>query len=201
MAELPSARRPDGTQPDLPQMPATPARPATSAQPPRTPPPPTMAKGRPAETRRTEPEVGVNAVLKEKMRVMFGIREDDPVFAMMEVLGEFERGIYRANQSFSAGIQEKLEVLNKNFTSYKEAMTDAQESLESVQQLNATLLDVQTDIRMLSDHVETVKRLSEQITQTGYMDRMIKVMTPVIAALCGVVSGFVLAAIVLLLKK
>lgn len=130
----------------------------------------------------------------------FGIREDDPIFAFIEVLAEFEKGMWRTNEGLNQSIQEKLEILNKNFNAYKEAFGDAQPAVESVQQLNVEMVEFSQKFEMLADHVDGVKKLSEQITQTGYMDRMIKVMAPAIGCLGGVVIGFLLAAAVFLLK-
>lgn len=127
---------------------------------------------------------------------MFGIREDDPIFAMIAILGEFEKGMFQINKAISNDLQDKIDTIDKKFGDFKEAISDSQPLTDRLESLDMNLIDTSQNIQALDDHVGLIKKLGEQVTQTGYMDRMMKMLAPAFGALIGVVVGFISAAVV-----
>jgi hypothetical protein len=149
------------------------------------------------------PPPSVLTIVKEKLRVQFGIREDDPIFAMIEILAKFEKGLWEISGNINASIQQDLSKLMEAQRDMKGVLVDARDTKDSMEQLTASLVETGPRIQMMEDMIGKLQVLSEQITQTGHMDRLIRILSPAISALAGVAVGFIVAFVTafLLLKR
>jgi hypothetical protein len=139
------------------------------------------------------PPPSVLTIVKEKLRVQFGIREDDPIFAMIEILAKFEKGLWEISGNINASIREDLSKLLEAQRDLKGVLVDARDTRDAMEQLTASLVETGPRIEMMEDMIAKLQVLSEQITQTGHMDRLIRILSPAISALAGVAVGFIVA--------
>jgi hypothetical protein len=209
----PFSRRPDGSQPPLvlAAEEGSHAAAAGSAQVGIHQPPSALRKPTPASdtareivaSRRSSdkatPDENLMVALQAKLQSKYGIRPDDPIFALIEILKAHEAESRKIASRNDESARKVIEALGHTLAQVREALLDASNMGESVQELNATLIEANVTMGTLQEYMVRVEKLSEHLTQTGYADRVLKILTPAIAALGGVIVGGLIAVTLLAL--
>ena len=140
--------------------------------------------------------------IKDKLRLHFRIGEDDPIYAMIEVLAEHEKSMQRLVSALTAALEEKHAAMTAVYREFKDVLQQQGIPIsEEMRELSAKLEEGSTRVGMLEDIQERLIKMTEQLTHTGYMDRLIKLFAPGITGLIGVILGTAIAALFFVFLK
>lgn len=146
--------------------------------------------------------MSIITTIKDKLRLHFRIGEDDPIYAMIEVLAEHEKSMQQLVAALVAALEEKHAAMTAVYREFKEVLHDQGIPIsDSMQELTAKLEEGNTRMAMLEDVQDRLTKLTEHLTHTGYVDRLIKLFAPGITGLVGVIVGFGIAAIFFIFAK
>lgn len=213
------ARQKDGTQPPLPSAKPEEPKQKPGTSPARRPPPPlgvgqsrvppqTPGAGprRPPSPMGAPPPttMGPSNFAEDAAHVLrgkYGLREDDPIFALLAVLVQFEKQVATFGSTLTRSLVEKLELSDAKFKDFREAVADAEPLKDEIGMLAASLEEAKEKIEQLQALQGDLDALAKRITQTGHADRLLRILAPAIAGAGGVAIGFILAAAVFLFDK